>query len=125
MKYFDETFKYFLNRFPESIILKIFYSIFLGDYLNRFDKSYIILSQLFTSSLNLTPSQEFFAYRLMRKIEEKSFEYGIDKTKVSLKYQCNKLIDLIAEISYTPTIPIAIAIVIMAIKLIENFLIIS
>ena len=99
MKYFDETFKYFLNRFPESIILKIFYSIFLGDYLNRFDKSYIILSQLFTSSLNLTPSQEFFAYRLMRKIEEKSFEYGIDKTKVSLKYQCNKLIDLISNVS--------------------------
>ena len=98
-KYFDETFKYFLNRFPQSIILKISYSIFLGDYLNRFDKSYIILSQLFTCSFNLNYSQEFFVYRLMRKIEEKSLDYGIDKIKVSLKYQCNKLIDLISNVS--------------------------
>ena len=99
LKYFDSTFKYFLNRFPQSVILKITYSIFLGDYLKRFDKSYIILSELFSYSFNLNFSQEFFVYRLMRKIEEKSFDYGFDETKISLKYQCNKLIDLISNVS--------------------------
>ena len=99
MRYFDETYKYFLNRFPQSVLLRISYSIFQANNLNRFDKSYIILYELLSCSYSLNPSQEFFVYRLMRKIEEKSFNHGKDKLKVSLKFQCNKLIDLISKVS--------------------------
>ena len=98
-KYIDKTYKTMIHRFNNSILLTISYASFLYEILNKYSKAYIILYDLFYTNHNLTFSQSFYIYKIEKELQEKAFEIGFDKTDISFKYQCNKLIDLISQIS--------------------------
>ena len=44
-------------------------------------------------------TEEYFIFRIMKKIEDKAIEDGFDKTNISYKYQTNMLINLISKIT--------------------------
>ncbi len=99
-QYIDNSYRTAINKFENSIILKIGYSSFLYLILQKYNKSYMIFCDLLNNEkFNLTQSQEFYIFSVNKKFKNYIFHNGIDKTNVSLKYQCNKLINLIAEIS--------------------------
>ena len=99
-QYIDSSYRTAINKFENSIILKIGYSSFLYLVLKKYNRSYMIFYDLLNNDkFNLTQSQEFYIFSVNKKFKNSIFQNGIDKTNISLKYQCNKLIDLIAEIS--------------------------
>ncbi len=99
-QYIDSSYRTAINKFENSVILKVGYSSFLYLILKKYNRSYMIFFDLLNNEkFNLTQSQEFYIYSVNKKFKNYIFQNGIDKTNISLKYQCNKLIDLIAEIS--------------------------
>ena len=88
-----------IHRFNNSILLTISYASFLFEILNKYSKAYITLYDLFFTEPDLSFSKAFFIYSIAKDLQEKAFEIGFDKTDISFKYQCNKLIDLISQIS--------------------------
>ena len=59
----------------------------------------MILNDIIEGNYYLSPSQEFYFYRLKRKIEDRFIETGIDSSEISIKYQCNSFIHLISKVS--------------------------
>ena len=105
IKYFiyyfiDSSYRTAINKFEKSIILKVGYSSFLYLILKKYNKSYILFYDLLNSEkILLNESQEFYIFCINKKFKNFIFHNGIDKTNISLKYQCNRLIYLISEIS--------------------------
>ncbi len=98
--YIEDIFKRLINRFPNSIIIICFYSLFLLEKLQRPSKSYIILCNLFYSNNNnLSNSQNYFIYILIKKIEDNYLNKNTNSYKeISLKLQINYFINLISKI---------------------------
>ena len=95
----DKFYKVALQNNMNSIILKISYSNFLRHKLKRYTKAYMILVEILEEEDYLSFSEDFYCYRLKRKIEDRFIETGIDKSEISYKYQCNTLINLISKVS--------------------------
>ena len=95
----DYYYKIIIRQNINSILIKISYSNFLRHKLKRFTKAYIILNDIIEGNFYLSPSQDFYFYRLKRKIEDRFIETGIDSSEISIKYQCNSFIRLISKIS--------------------------
>ena len=98
--YIEDIFKRLINRFPNSIIIICFYSLFLLEKLQRPSKSYIILCNLFYSNNNnLSNSQNYFIYILIKKIEDNYLNKNTNSYKeISLKLQINYFINLLSKI---------------------------
>ena len=92
----ENLYKNSINIFRNSVLLNLSYSIFEYEKLKKYNKSYINLLKI--SNLNLNLSQEFFIYRIKRKLQEKGIFEGIDLTNLSFKFQCNKLISMIYDL---------------------------
>ena len=92
----ENLYKNSINIFRNSVLLNISYSIFEYEKLKKYNKSYINLLKI--SNLNLNLSQEFFIYRIKRKLQEKGIFEGVDLTNLSFKFQCNKLISMIYDL---------------------------
>ena len=95
----DLYYKASIHQNINSILIKISYSNFLRHKLKRFTKAYMILNDIIEGNYYLSPSQEFYFYRLKRKIEDRFIETGIDSSEISIKYQCNSFIHLISKVS--------------------------
>ena len=95
----DTYYKIIIRQNINSILIKISYSNFLRHKLKKFTKAYIILNDIIEGNFYLSPSQDFYFYRLKRKIEDRFIETGIDSSEISIKYQCNIFIRLISKIS--------------------------
>ena len=92
----ENLYKNSINIFRNSVLLNLSYSIFEYEKLKKYNKSYINLLKI--SNLNLNLSQEFFIYRIKRKLQEKGIFEGVDLTNLSFKFQCNKLISMIYDL---------------------------
>ena len=98
LNHIDNLFHQALNYYKNSLLLTITYAIFQFNKLEQYYKSYMTIAKaLKIDSLNF--SQEFFIYRIKRKIEERIFEEGKDNTKISLKFQSNLIIKMISDVS--------------------------
>ena len=99
-KYIEQTFKSMINKYENSIILKIGYAIFLMNVLKKIDKAYIILHELFYNNCSdLTISQSYYIYIITNHLQNLSFENASDKSNITLRYKGNQLINLIAQVS--------------------------
>ena len=99
-QFIEKTYREGINKYENSIILKVAYSTFLYKVLKKYNKAYIILYDLINDySINLNQSQQFYIFGVIKKLQNSSFENGNDKTNLSLKYQCNRLINLISQVS--------------------------
>ena len=98
-KSIDKFYKIALHYNPFSLLLKVSYSNFLRQKLKKNTKAYIILNQIIDNENDLNFEQDFYCYRLKRKIEDRFIETGIDNSEISYKYQCNCLINLISKVS--------------------------
>ena len=98
--YIENIFKRLINRFPNSVRLICFYSLFLLEKLQRPSKSYIILCNLFYSNdNNLSNSQMFFIYILIKNIEDNYLNKNINNYKeLSVKLQINYFINLLSKV---------------------------
>ena len=99
-KYIEQTFKSMINKYENSVILKIGYAIFLSNVLKKIDKSYIILQDLMNNNYNdLTISQSYYIYIITSHLQNLSFENSSDKSNISLRYEGNQLINSISQVS--------------------------
>ena len=98
LKHIEYLYQYAINYYKNSVLLIISFSLFQFEVLNRFDKAYINLTKALEIK-NLSMSQEFFIYRIKKKIEYKIFEDGNDLTNISAKYQSNNIINMIFSLS--------------------------
>ena len=99
LNYIEKMIKLMINKFQNSIILNIFYAIFQYYVLNRPNKAYGILYKILNEKNNLSFSQEFFIYKLKTEIENKIYDQKNYPHKISYKYHCNVVIDLIMKIA--------------------------
>ena len=98
--YIEDIFKLMINRFKQSIILKIYYVIFLINVIHKQNKAYLYLYQIYNENKDsLSYSEIFLIYRIKKNIEDKNIENILNKSEISFKYQCNVLIDLISKIA--------------------------
>ena len=97
-QHIDDLFKEAINFYQDSILLLVSYSIFQLEKLERFNKAYLNLCKI-SERKNLTLEQDFYIYRIKRRIEEKGLEDGTDNTNLSFKFQCNLLINMISEVA--------------------------
>ena len=97
-QHIDELFKEAINFYQDSVLLLVSYSIFQLEKLERFNKAYLNLCKI-SEKKNLTLDQDFYIYRIKRRIEEKGLEDGTDNTNLSFKFQCNLLINMISEVA--------------------------
>ena len=98
--YIEEIFKMMINRFKQSIILKIYYVIFLINVIHKQNKAYLYLYQIYYENQEtLSYSELFLIYRIKKNIEDKNIENILNKSEISFKYQCNVFIDLISKIA--------------------------
>ena len=99
-KYIEQTYKSMINKYENSVILKIGYAIFLSNVLKKVDKSYIILKELVNNNYNdLTLSQSYYIYIITKHLQNLSFENSSDKSNITLRYEGNQLINLISQVS--------------------------
>ena len=99
-KYIEQTYKSMINKFENSIILKIGYANFLYVNLKKYDKAYIIYFDLFFNKENeLTLSQKYYIYISLNYIQNFAIESKTDITNISVRFHCNQLINLISQIS--------------------------
>ena len=99
-KYIEQTYKTMINKFENSVILKLAYSNFLYMNLKKYDKAYIILFDLFYNKENeLTVSQSYYIYISLKFIQDTSIENKTDITNISIRFHCNQLINLISQIA--------------------------
>ena len=99
-QYIEGLYKDALKIFRDSPLLLINYSIFQLEKMHRYHKAYrILLKCLILTNINY--AEEFFIYRIKRKLEEKGNELGKDYSNISYTYQINNMISLISEVSYS------------------------
>ena len=98
LNHIDNLFHQSLNYYKNSLLLTITYAIFQFNKLEQYYKSYMTLTNALKIN-SLTFSQEFFIYRIKRKIEERIFEEGKDKTNISIKFQSNLIIKMISDVT--------------------------
>ena len=103
LKYIEKIFKKSINENQNSILLRVQYADFLYDNMNKFNSGYLEIyslnEEMKNNQISYTMSQQFYIYRIKKKMEEKCLEYRIDKTQISIKFQINYFIKLIAEVS--------------------------
>ena len=82
----EQTYKSMINKFENSVILKLAYSNFLFMNLKKYDKAYIILFDLFYNKENeLKVFQSYYIYISLKFIQVISIENKTDITnKISL-----------------------------------------
>ena len=98
--YIENIFKLMINRFKQSIILKIYYVIFLINVIHKQNKAYLYLYQIYNENKDsLSYSEIFLIFRIKKNIEDKNIENILNKSEISFKYQCNVLIDLVSKIA--------------------------
>ena len=98
LNHIDNLFHQALNYYKTSLLLTITYAIFQFKKLEQYYKSYMTFEKSLKID-SLSFSQEFFIYRIKRKIEERIFEEGKDSTNISLKFQSNLIIKMISDVS--------------------------
>ena len=85
--YIDNTFKLMINRFKQSIILKIYYVIFLINVIHKQNKAYLYLYQIYNENKDsLSYSEIFLIFRIKKNIEDKNIENILNKSEISFKY---------------------------------------
>ena len=95
-KYIEQTYKSMINKFENSIILKIGYANFLYVNLKKYDKAYIIYFDLFFNKENeLTLSQKYYIYISLNYIQNFAIESKTDITNISVRFHCNQLINFL------------------------------
>ena len=94
----DEIYKKSNNIYHNSILLKVGYAIFYYEKIGRQGKAYIELKKI-SKDKNLSFVEEFFIYRMLKHIEDKGLEVGIDDSGLSYKFQTNNFINMIKDIS--------------------------
>ena len=99
LDYIEKMIKHMITKFQNSVILNIFYAIFQYYVLNRPNKAYKILYKILNDKSNLSFSQEFFIYKLKTEIENKIYDYKNYPHKISYKFHCNVVIELIMKIA--------------------------
>ena len=96
----EQTYKSMINKFENSVILKLAYSNFLFMNLKKYDKAYIILFDLFYNKENeLKVFQSYYIYISLKFIQDISIENKTDITNISIRFHCNQLINLISQIA--------------------------
>ena len=99
-KYIEQTYKSMINKFENSVVLKLAYSNFLYMNLKKYDKAYIILFDLLYNKENeLTISQNYYIYISLKFIQNISIENKTDIKNISIRFHCNQLINLISQIA--------------------------
>ena len=94
----DEIYKKSNSIYHNSILLKIGYAIFYYEKIGRQGKAYIELKKI-SENKTLSFIEEFYIYRMIKHIEDKGLEVGIDDSGLSYKYQTNNFINMIKDIS--------------------------
>ena len=78
--YIENIFKLMINRFKQSIILKIYYVIFLINVIHKQNKAYLYLYQIYNENKDsLSYSEIFLIYRIKKNIEDKNIENILNK----------------------------------------------
>ena len=96
----EQTYKSMINKFENSVILKLAYSNFLFMNLKKYDKAYIILFDLFYNKENeLKVFQSYYIYISLKFIQDISIENKTDITNISIRFHCSQLINLISQIA--------------------------
>ena len=99
----EKSLKRRMVLYKNSLLLKIFHFIILKKYLKNYKSAYILLYQLnYDLEQNYiygNLSEKFFIFRTKKSIEDDSINFNLDKNDISIKYQINKLIDLIINIT--------------------------
>ena len=94
----DEIYKKSNSIYHNSILLKIGYAIFYYEKIGRQGKAYIELKKI-SENKTLSFIEEFYIFRMIKHIEDKGLEVGIDDSGLSYKYQTNNFINMIKDIS--------------------------
>ena len=97
-EYLDILFKKSINNHRDSVLLLANYGIFQLEKLEKYNLAYLTLNKAYKNKY-ITMIEEYFIFRIMKKIEDKAIEDGFDKTNISYKYQTNMLINLISKIT--------------------------
>ena len=97
LQFIDLLFKKSLKVFRNSILLNVFYALFQNDKLKKYNIAYLNL-ELILNNFDLTMEQEFYIYRLKKKMEEKCIENESDITNISFKYHSNLIINYLNEL---------------------------
>ena len=92
LQFIDLLFKKSLKIFRNSVLLNVSYALFQNEKLKKYNIAYINL-ELILNNYNLELGQEFYIYRLKKKMEEKGIENENDKTNISFKYHSNLIIN--------------------------------
>ena len=99
-KYIEKTYKSMINKYENSVLLKIGYALFLCKTLKKVDKAYIILYDLFhVNCEDLTLSQSYYTFIIIKYLQNLSTTNYDDKSNISIRYQGNMIINLISQIS--------------------------
>ena len=96
--YLDLLFKKAINNHRDSVLLVANYGIFQLEKFEKYNLAYLTLNRA-SKNKYITMTEEYFIFRIMKKIEDKAIEDGFDKTNISYKYQTNMLINLISKIT--------------------------
>ena len=78
LQFIDLLFKKSLKIFRSSVLLNVLYALFQNEKLKKYNIAYINL-ELIMNNYNLELGQEFYIYRLKKKMEEKGIENENDK----------------------------------------------
>ena len=97
LQFIDLLFKKSLKVFRNSILLNVFHALFQNDKLKKYNIAYLNL-ELILNNFDLTMGQEFYIYRLKKKMEEKCIENESDITNISFKYHSNLIINYLNEL---------------------------
>ena len=100
--FLEKIYKYYINFYNDSILLKLAYFKFLKSKLKRFISSYQIIFSLYFENKNISYFQKYYVYHLKRNLEEKIFIFkkNQDEEKIiSFKYQINRIYSLINKTS--------------------------
>ena len=103
LKYIETIFKKAINENKNSILLRVQYANFLFNNMEKFNSGYLEIyslnEEMKNNEISYTMSQQFYIYRIKKKLEEKCLEYRNDKSQISIKFQINNFIKLIAEVA--------------------------
>jgi hypothetical protein len=103
LKYIEKIFKKSINENHGCILLRVQYAYFLFDNMKKFNSGYLEIyslnEEMENNEISYTMSQQFYIYRIKKKLEEQCLEYRNDKSQISIKFQINNFIKLIAEVA--------------------------
>ena len=101
--YVDHIFKKKTELFNRNILLKMQYSDFLYNILQKYKKAYQTIYQLNLDIENnyiySSLSEAFYVYRIKREIEERSINNIYDGSDISFQYQSHTLMKYISQIA--------------------------